>query len=93
MAYSVVWSPKALEDVDAIAAYIARDSPAYASAVVGKILETTRSLSNFPFSGRVVPEFDDEMLREKFVYSYRIIYRVEAETVTIAAVVHGKQIL
>jgi toxin ParE1/3/4 len=93
MAYSVVWSPKALEDVDAIAAYIARDSPAYASAVVGKILETTRSLSNFPFSGRVVPEFDDEMLREKFVYSYRIIYRVETETVTIAAVVHGKQIL
>lgn len=93
MAYSVVWSPKALEDVDSIAAYIARDSPAYASAVVGKILEITRSLSNFPFAGRVVPEFDDEMLRERFVYSYRVIYRVETETVIIAAVVHGKQIL
>jgi toxin ParE1/3/4 len=93
MAYSVVWSPRALADVDSIAAYIARDSPAYASAVVGKILDTTRSLSNFPFSGRVVPEFDDETLREKLVYSYRIIYRIEAETVTIAAVVHGKQIL
>lgn len=68
MAYSVVWSPRALADVDAIAAYIARDSPAYASAVVGKIVDATRSLSNFPLSGRVVPEFEDELIREKLVY-------------------------
>jgi toxin ParE1/3/4 len=26
-----------------------------------------------------------------FAYNYRIIYRVEGETVTIAAVVHGKR--
>ena len=93
MAYSVVWSPRALDDVDSIADYIARDSPAYASAVVGKILDATRSLSGFPLSGRVVPEFGDETLREKIVYSYRVIYRVEAEIVIIASVVHGKQIL
>ncbi|MDP9349723.1 MAG: type II toxin-antitoxin system RelE/ParE family toxin, partial [Gemmatimonadota bacterium] len=29
--------------------------------------------------------------REKLVYSYRLIYRIETEVVTIAAVVHGKQ--
>jgi plasmid stabilization system protein ParE len=38
-----------------------------------------------------VPEFDQENLREVFASSYRIIYRVEGETVTIAAVVHGKR--
>jgi len=42
-------------------------------------------------SGRVVPEFGDENIREVFAYSYRIIYRVEGETVTIAAVAHGKR--
>lgn len=42
-------------------------------------------------SGRVAPEFGDENIREVFVYSYRIIYRVDDETVTIAAVVHGKR--
>jgi toxin ParE1/3/4 len=93
MAYSVVWSPRAIVDVDSIAEYIARDSPAYASVVVSKILAATRSLENFPDSGRIVPEFDDETIREKLVYSYRIIYRIDSSTVTITTVIHGKQIL
>jgi plasmid stabilization system protein ParE len=51
MARRVVWSPRALADVEAIAAYIASDSPAYASAVVKRIINTTRNLSQFPNSG------------------------------------------
>jgi addiction module RelE/StbE family toxin len=93
MAYRIEWSPRAIEDVEAIAAYIAADSTAYARAVVKKIVETTRRLSRFPFSGRVVPEFGEESIREQFAYSYRIIYRVHDETVTIAAVIHGKQLV
>ncbi|WP_254567575.1 type II toxin-antitoxin system RelE/ParE family toxin [Oscillatoria sp. HE19RPO] len=93
MAYRVVWSSKAIDDVDAIATYIARDSRSYAAAIVQKMLDLTRNLSNFPFSGRIVPEFEDEMIREKIAYSYRIIYRVQDETVTIAAVIHGKRLL
>lgn len=91
MANQVNWSPKALEDVESIAAYIARDSASYAATVVQKILDTTRNLSKFPLTGRIVPEFGDESIREKFAYSYRIIYRIENETVTIAAVIHGKR--
>ena len=93
MAYQVEWSPRAIDDVEAIALYIAADSTAYAASVVKKILDTTRHLSRFPFAGRVVPEFDDENIREKFAYSYRIIYRIQGETVTIAAVIHGKRLL
>ncbi len=93
MAYQVVWSSKALEDVEAIATYISRDSTAYAAAVVQKIIGVTRHLSNFPFSGRIVPEFDDDNIREKFVYSYRVIYRIQGDTLTIAAVIHGKRLL
>ncbi|MER3434141.1 MAG: type II toxin-antitoxin system mRNA interferase toxin, RelE/StbE family [Leptolyngbya sp. ERB_1_1] len=93
MAYQVVWSSRAIEDVDAIAEFIARDSPAYASTVVSKIIEATRTLENFPLSGRTVPEFADESLREKIVYSYRILYRVEDQQVTVATVIHGKRVL
>lgn len=93
MAYEIEWSPRAIEDVEAIAFYIAADSTAYASAVVKKIIDTTRNLSRFPFAGRVVPEFDDENIREKFAYSYRIIYRIQEEKITIAAVIHGKRLL
>ncbi|MCL1465055.1 MULTISPECIES: type II toxin-antitoxin system RelE/ParE family toxin [Argonema] len=93
MAYQVVWSPKALEDVEAIAAYIARDSTSYAAAVINKILDATRNLSKFPFAGRIVPEFGEQTIREQFAYSYRVIYRIQGETVTIAAVIHGKRLL
>ena len=93
MAYRIVWSPKAIEDVEAIASYIANDSAAFAATVVQKILNTTSNLINFPFSGRIVPELSDPAIREKLAYSYRIIYRVEAETIIIAAVIHGKRLL
>jgi plasmid stabilization system protein ParE len=43
---TVVWSPKAIEDVDAIATYIARDYIFYAGAVVSKILAASRSIPN-----------------------------------------------
>jgi plasmid stabilization system protein ParE len=93
MAYRVIWSPRALDDVDSIASYIARDSMAYASAVVAKIIRTSRLLRRFPFAGRIVPEFEDELVRERFAYSYRIIYRIQERTVIVAAVIHGKRLL
>ena len=93
MARGVAWSPRALADVQAIASYIASDSPSYAKAVVRRIVALTRTLREFPLSGRKVPEFDDENIRELFAYNYRIIYRVAGNEVVIAAVVHGKRIL
>ena len=93
MAHRVAWSPTALEDVEAIAAYISRDSSSYAAAVVKNLLSSTRNLANFPHAGRVVPEFDNPKIREVFAYSYRVIYRVEGDNVTIAAVIHGKRVL
>jgi uncharacterized protein affecting Mg2+/Co2+ transport len=48
MAYSVVWPPNVLDDVDEIAAYIACDSPTYATVVVEKILDIIQNLQNFP---------------------------------------------
>ncbi len=93
MAHGVVWSPRAIADVEAIASYIASDSPSYAAAVVRRIVGTTRTLAEFPLSGRKVPEFEDESIRELIAYSYRIIYVVEQGEVLIAAVIHGRRML
>jgi plasmid stabilization system protein ParE len=43
----IVWSPEAIEDLQSIAAYIARDSEYYARAVVSKIFEGARDLADF----------------------------------------------
>jgi len=91
MAYRVAWSPRGLADLEAIAEYVAADSPFYARAVVKKITDLTRNLSRFPRAGRKVPEFEDENIRELLAYSYRVIYQIEGSEVTIAAVIHGKR--
>jgi len=80
-----------ISDVEAIASYIASDSPTYARSVVRRIVTLTRTLDRFPLAGPKVPEFDDENLRELIAYSYRIIYRIEAAEVVVAAVIHGKR--
>lgn len=93
MDYKVVWSPAALEDVESLAEYIARDSEFYARAVVDKTLDMARKLKDFPSAGRIVPELDDETIRERFVYSYRLVYRLKGNTITILAILHGKRLL
>ena len=93
MARQVVWSQEATGDLERIARYIDRDSPAYARALVRRVLESTRTLADFPRIGRVVPELGDEDFRELVVHNYRIIYRIEDDVVTIAAVAHSRQSL
>jgi plasmid stabilization system protein ParE len=84
---------KAIEDVDTIAAYIARDSPSYAAAMVQEILTTTRHLRQDADTGKLVPELGEDNIKEKAVYGYRVIYRIDDEIVTIAALIHQKKLL
>jgi addiction module RelE/StbE family toxin len=93
MAYKVSWSVAAVEDVEEIATYIEKDSPRYAQAVVDRLITTARGLANFPMRGRIVPELADPTYRERFVHSYRLIYRIEADSVLIVAVIHGRRVL
>ncbi len=93
MAHRIVWSRRAVHDLDSITDYIAADSPAYAGVVLKSIVNQTRILERFPQAGRKVPEFDDENMRELIVYSYRVIYRLQEDEALIVAVIHGKRIL
>lgn len=89
MAREVIWADAAQEDLDAAAAYIFRDSPAYAASFVNRALRTARSLTGFPMRGRMVREFGDKSVREIFIFSYRLIYRVEENRISILSLIHG----
>jgi plasmid stabilization system protein ParE len=91
MDLALVWSPEAIEDIEAIAAYIERDSPWYAKAVASKIVEVAESIPEYPLLGRVVPEIGEPAVRERLVHRYRIIYRIDKGRVLVAAVIHGRQ--
>ncbi len=93
MARGLAWSPEAIEDIESIASYIERDSPWYARAVASRIVETAETIPDHPELGRIVPEIGDRSIRERFVYSYRIIYRLESERILLVAVIHGSRLL
>ncbi len=93
MACWLEWSQEAIEDIESIASYIERDSPWFAQIVASKIVSTAESIPLNPEMGRVVPEIGRKNIRERFVYSYRVIYQMEPERVLVAAVIHGSRLL
>ena len=69
----VIWTEPALNDLREIIDYIAHDSLIYAERVGIRIVEAPRRLQEFPESGRIVPEFQDDSIRELIYGSYRIL--------------------
>ena len=93
MALKIKWSPEAIEDLESIAEFIARDSKNYASSVVNKVIASTKNIADFPLMGCVTPEISDKKIRECFIYSYRLIYLVKSKEILILAIIHGKRLL
>jgi plasmid stabilization system protein ParE len=84
----VTWSLPAVTDLELIADYIRRDSPRYATRAIRDITTIVRRIPSAPFAGRIVPEFQDENLRERFYKSYRIIYRIIDGRIEIVRIKH-----
>ena len=93
MALQVIWSDQARDDLQAIILFIAQDNTAVAESFGYQLMSKVDVLARFPQFGRVVPEENDETIREIIFRPYRIIYKVLAErqTVAIARVWHGSR--
>jgi len=92
--YRVQWTSSAKEDLLNIVVYIKEDSPTAARDVYGKIKEKARSSNLFPLKGRVVPELQKEgitIYRELVASPWRIMYKVDNDTVYIMAVFDSRQ--
>ncbi|MCU1267493.1 MAG: hypothetical protein JWM21_3811 [Acidobacteria bacterium] len=64
MAYKLSWSPAARDDLHDIVLFIARDNPDRAMAFGFELISETDRLRIFPESGRIVPEYRNEAIRE-----------------------------
>lgn len=93
MAAALIWSREALDDIDAIARFIGRDSLHHAQRVVEGLFELGDVASSHPLAGRAVPELGDAQVRELFLYSYRLIYEVRPDHIEVLAVLHGRRLL
>jgi addiction module RelE/StbE family toxin len=90
----IIWTDQALADIEHIAEFISKDSEKYARRQVKKFFDRAAILKSNPFSGRTVPEINNENIRELIINSYRIIYLVVTPgKLSILTVHHGARLL
>ena len=89
MAWTIIWTQSAWNDLEAAADYISKDSPRYATSFVQEVRDAARSLNTLAFRGRVVPEFNDTNIRELFLKNYRLIYQITAQQIYVLGLIHG----
>lgn len=87
------WTLQALDDLEAICLFIARDAPQVASVFADRAFRATDRLVDYPRSGRIVRELDIEDFREIILGNYRLIYRIRENEVQILTVHHGARLL
>ena len=63
----VHWTETAESHLDAIYEHIAQDSPIYALRTIDRITRRSQQITEFPWSGRRVPEYDMDQIREVFL--------------------------
>jgi toxin ParE1/3/4 len=89
----VIWTIKAVEQVEQIGSFIEKDSPFQARRVVQLIVKETRKLRGHARVGKMIPEVQEDRYRELRVFSYRILYKILDENrIAIVAVVHGQRL-
>ena len=90
----IIWTEKAASHLEAIHQFIAKDSTVYANRFIKILISKTQILKKYPYSGRMLPELQDETIREIIYQNYRIIYRIpNKDVVTILAVIQGNRLL
>lgn len=87
------WTSEACEDLVAIGEYIARRDSGNASRFLSELMDRTLVLREQLLCCRVIPELDDEKVRELICKNYRIVYRVVGEEAHILTVFEGHRLL
>jgi toxin ParE1/3/4 len=86
----VLWADAAERQLKAIHDYVAETSTDYAQRLVDRLTKRSIQIALFPFSGRMVPEYELNEVRELLEGSYRIIYliNVEKDQIEVLALIH-----
>ena len=89
----VLWSDAAVGQLKAIHDYVAQTSTEYAFRLVDRLTNRSTQIAIFPFSGRMVQEYELNEVRELIEGSYRIIYLIneEKDQIEVLAVIHSSR--
>ena len=86
----IIWTVPALNDLDAIADYIALDDPQAARGLVQKVFQHVEQLADHPESGSRPPEMGRSRYRQIVEAPCRVLYRHDGPRVFILHVMRGE---
>lgn len=89
----IVWADSAIQELDAIADYIALDKPEAAHRLVQHVVSAVERLQKFPRLGSHPPELRDLPYRQLIIPPCRIFYRIDKKTVYIVHILRGEQLV
>jgi toxin ParE1/3/4 len=89
----VIWSPLAIQRAVEQARFIAEDKPGAAERWLDGLFSAAEGLAQLPKLGRIVPELKNPDYRELGYGGYRLIYRIEAQQISVLTVRHGRRLL
>jgi addiction module RelE/StbE family toxin len=89
----IVWTEPALNDLDAIADYIALENPAAAAELVRRVFAHVEQLEAHPESGSKPPELGRSRYRQIVEPPCRVFYRFDGERVFVLDVMRAEQLL
>ena len=91
---NISFSKSAIDDLKSIKEYyLEQGLPQIGQDFVVAIVEHIETLSAHPDIGRVVPEFNDQSIRELIHSSFRVVYLRESETINIIRVWRSERLL
>jgi toxin ParE1/3/4 len=89
----IIWADSAIQELDAIADYIALDKPQAAQRLVRRVFSAVGRLQQFPQMGSPPAELSGLPYRQLIVSPCRIFYRVEKKAVYIVHILRGEQVV
>jgi addiction module RelE/StbE family toxin len=89
----VHWTENAIRHLVNIYEYISTNSPTYGKRMVDRITRRSEQIAIHPLSGRKVPEYEAEDIRELIEKPYRIIYWIKPDQIDVLAVIHSARLL
>ena len=87
----VIWSEEAKRDLRGIYEYIARESKIYAQRVADNIVAKSMETDKMPRRFHMMPELEEDAVREFSIYSYRVIFEIMTDHIYVLAVAHKRK--
>ena len=90
----VYWTETALRYAERILSHVVIDNPSAARRLEDEVKKAARTLPQFPFRGRIIPELEPFNVldyRELLVAPYRLIYRIKSQRISVIGFLDGRR--